>query len=341
MRRFCLAFFTGLILCQSAIAQDKSAAASEQAMTSQQAAQLQEAKQLSDKVTALYNEGKYDEALPQAKRALEIVEKNLGPENPLIVSDLINLGEIYIAKRRYGDGQELLERAVKIYEKAVGPDSPRIGDLLDRIALTNYARGNSQKTEKLYLRALMIREKAYGPESAEVAKSLSKLAEYYLFEGEYERAGEVFKRLLPIREKKAGVKNQALIETLERYACLMRKRGQQDEALKLEDRASSLNSDDDKSKIKPIELDVVNGKAISLPKPSYPEQAKAARVAGIVEVKVLIDERGKVIRACAVNGPLPLQLSSEWAAYAARFTPTLIKGTPTKVTGIITYHYQL
>ncbi|MBD0373237.1 MAG: tetratricopeptide repeat protein [Pyrinomonadaceae bacterium] len=309
-------------------------------MTSQQASQLEEAKQLGDKVTKLYNEGKYDEALPQAKRALEIIEKNLGPEDPLIVSALINLGEIYIAKRKYGEGQELLERAVKIYEKTVGPNTPRIGELLDRIALTNYARGNSQKTEKLYLRALAIREKAYGGESAEVGKSLSKLAEYYLLEGLYEKAGDVFKRLLPIREKKAGVKNQALIETLERYACLMRKKGQEDEALKLEGRASSL-SDVNPNNLPPVEADIVNGRAISLPKPSYPEQARAARVTGLVIVRVLIDERGKVIRACALSGPLPLQLSSEWAAYGAKFTPTLVNGTPVKVTGIITYNYLL
>ena len=42
---------------------------------------------------------------------------------------------------------------------------------------------------------------------------------------------------------------------------------------------------------------VLNGKAVSLPKPEYPESARAAKIEGIVSVKVLIDEEGNVISA--------------------------------------------
>src|ERR1043166_5317823 len=39
----------------------------------------------------------------------------------------------------------------------------------------------------------------------------------------------------------------------------------------------------------------LNGKAIDLPKPEYPEAARAARVGGIIGVNVVIDESGTVI----------------------------------------------
>jgi outer membrane biosynthesis protein TonB len=46
---------------------------------------------------------------------------------------------------------------------------------------------------------------------------------------------------------------------------------------------------------------VLNGKAVSLPKPEYPETAKAAGVEGVVKVEVTIDENGTVESAQAIK----------------------------------------
>src|SRR5690349_13383894 len=42
---------------------------------------------------------------------------------------------------------------------------------------------------------------------------------------------------------------------------------------------------------------VLNGKAISLPKPVYPAEAKARQAEGPVSIKITIDEEGNVIEA--------------------------------------------
>ena len=89
----------------------------------------------------------------------------------------------------------------------------------------------------------------------------------------------------------------------------------------------------------PISGGVLNGKAISLPKPPYPAIAKAAHASGTVTVQVTIDESGKVISAHAVSGHPLLQQSAVQAAYQARFTPTQLSGQPVKVTGVITYNF--
>ena len=91
----------------------------------------------------------------------------------------------------------------------------------------------------------------------------------------------------------------------------------------------------------PISGGVLNGKAISLPKPGYPPVAKAARQTGTVTVQVTIDENGSVISARAVGGPPLLQAAAVQAAYGARFSPTKLSGQPVKVTGVITYNFQL
>ena len=91
----------------------------------------------------------------------------------------------------------------------------------------------------------------------------------------------------------------------------------------------------------PISGGVLNGRAVSLPRPPYPETARRARSAGTVSVEVTIDEGGKVIAARAVSGPALLRAAAVSAARLARFSPTLISGRPVQVTGIINYNFSL
>ena len=88
-----------------------------------------------------------------------------------------------------------------------------------------------------------------------------------------------------------------------------------------------------------IEGGVLNGKALSLPKPPYPPIARAARASGPVVIQVLIDEEGNVVSARAVSGHPLLLAVSVAAARAAKFSPTLLEGEPVKVTGVIQYNF--
>lgn len=85
--------------------------------------------------------------------------------------------------------------------------------------------------------------------------------------------------------------------------------------------------------------DLLNSRAISLPKPIYPRFAQEMKIEGIVSVQVTIDESGNVISARAINGHPLLRKPSEEAAMKAKFTPTRLGGEPIKVTGLITYNY--
>ena len=89
----------------------------------------------------------------------------------------------------------------------------------------------------------------------------------------------------------------------------------------------------------PISGGVLNGKAISLPKPNYPPIARQAHASGTVVVQVTIDENGQVISARAVSGHPLLQAVAVAAARGARFSPTKLSGQPVKVTGVITYNF--
>jgi TonB family protein len=113
---------------------------------------------------------------------------------------------------------------------------------------------------------------------------------------------------------------------------------------------------------KTINGGVLNGKAVSLPKPEYSAEAKAAKIEGTVRVDILIDEQGTVITAEPViaqtetatvelgggkvktveNEPIsPILLeSAQRAAMAAKFSPTLLSGLPVKVRGVLIYNFM-
>src|SRR5437016_3968596 len=90
---------------------------------------------------------------------------------------------------------------------------------------------------------------------------------------------------------------------------------------------------------RPVEGGILNGRAIELPRPAYPDEAKKEHASGQVQVKVLIDETGKVISAEAVFGPESLRKAAVEAARRARFSPARVDGVPAKLSGIITYDF--
>lgn len=94
------------------------------------------------------------------------------------------------------------------------------------------------------------------------------------------------------------------------------------------------------NKLKTISGGILNGKALSLPKPPYPPIAKAAKASGTVVVKVLVDENGNVVSASAVSGHPLLQAAAVAAARGAKFTPTKLSGQPVKVSGVINYVFN-
>jgi len=96
-----------------------------------------------------------------------------------------------------------------------------------------------------------------------------------------------------------------------------------------------------KPMLRPVSGGVLNGTAVNLPSPTYPDAAKRMRVEGVVTVEVVVDETGKVIAAQATSGPAALRDVAVQAALKARFSPTKLSGQPVKVSGLINYRFAL
>lgn len=86
---------------------------------------------------------------------------------------------------------------------------------------------------------------------------------------------------------------------------------------------------------------VLQGKAIERRTPAYPAMARQIRLEGSVAVEIVISPDGRVESWRAMSGhplfvPSAIEAVRQW-----RFEPTLLNGTPVRVTGIITFVFRL
>jgi TonB family protein len=254
----------------------------------------------------------------------------------LVEGAVFNLFEIHNATKKYGEAQKLMDWYLKLREEKGGLEHPRLAILLDRVAVLAYIKNDFQKSEAAYKRALAIREKAFGQNHAEFAKSLYSLAEFYRFTGKFDKAQPLYEQATILRKKLFGPDNPEYLKTKDRYFCLAYETLQDK---KLKEFTEKLDASDGGKPTKPPE-ELLNGRAVSLPRPSYPEEARRERLQGVVIIKVTINELGNVTEASDMCGANPiLAKTSVQAAREARFIPTKVSGRPITVTGVITYNF--
>ena len=301
----------------------------------QESPELKEATDLSASVVKLFNQQKFDEALPLAKRALQIREKLLPRTDPLVMKSLAYVGDLYIAKQDYNAAKQAFERLLPILEEKFDPTDLNLASTLDKLAMLYYRTGNMSKAESMYQRAVEVREKAFGAENLEVGEPLFAQAQFYRYRKNFDRALSSYKRVLSIYEKTPDVSKDKFERASNGFYCLAYESNNPEVYEEFKKARSPI------SQAPLFDLpQIINGRALSLGRPEYPPQARDLALSGRVYVLVLIDETGKVISAIDMcQGPPYLSEASVKAALKSRFTPTKVSGKPVKVKGLIQYNF--
>ena len=78
--------------------------------------------ELDSKVSKLYQQGKYSDAIKVAKEALEVAKRTFGPDHPDVATVLENVSELY-KKIGKEDEAERLEERVKIIRSSQSSDT--------------------------------------------------------------------------------------------------------------------------------------------------------------------------------------------------------------------------
>jgi len=195
---------------------------------------------LVEQARELMKAGKFEEALPLAQRALEIREKNLGPNHPAVAGSLMLLANAYDGLFFYYRALPLYQRALKIREQALGPEHPDTAASMTRLARSYQIVGSFDKALPLAQRALKIREKALGPEDPLTAQSMSVLGFLYAQMGAHDKALPLMQQSLKVSEKSLGPEDPQTAAVLDNLAMLYTQMGSFDQALPLAQRAVAI-----------------------------------------------------------------------------------------------------
>ena len=305
--------------------------------TSQESPELNEATEMTKSVAQLFKEGKFDEALPLAKRALEIRERLLPRNDPRVANSLSFLGDVYLAKREYDNARKTFERLLHLQEELVGPTDVRLANTLDRLALLYYEDEKPLKAEEFYQRSLTLREQALGPEDLQVANSLYALGQFYRLRRDYDKALNSYRRSLMIYGRAGGVTTAEFQRASTGLSCL----GYQSEnPTAITEELENIQKQFAPGLPPVLTAKMLNGYAVTMAKPEYPRAARERQLSGTVVVQVEVDEQGKVITAKDIcQGPPYLSESAVQAALKSRFAPTQISGVPVKTKGVLRYNF--
>ncbi len=215
------------------------------ATTSVMAQEADDAKQLDGQFIELYRQGKYEEAIPLAEKALEIrlrlldgdkadVSQNLND----VAASLANLGELFRSTGRFDKAEPLLLRAADIKKKLSGPDVD-YSHVLNILALLYNDMGRYDKAEPIFLEAAEIRRSILGLDHPDYATILNNLALLYRNTGRYDKAEQLYLQSIEITRKR-GSETHAHATTLNNLGLLYSITGRYDKAEPLYLQASEI-----------------------------------------------------------------------------------------------------
>lgn len=296
---------------------------------------------LDRQVVKLFSEGKYEEALPMAERAVELRAAALG-KNALKTGESVrNLAYVQLAAGRTKTAAGSFERAIAIFSETPALSAKsrdELGAMLERAGAARFELGQSPRAVELLRRAVAERDLVHGADSLKSADASFLMANVLYSTRDYKAAATSYWRALETRQSRLGTLAWDTEDASIRYLCSATKAGTREEANM---RMQSLPKwKPEGAKASAVRGGVINGRAKRLPRPEYPVGARNALPQGDVTVWTVIDEGGRVVFACTISGDRFFWESAERAAYASEFAPTMLEGNPVKVVGILVYRFS-
>lgn len=114
---------------------------------------------LNNRAVSFRSQGRYAEAEPLFRQALDIMERAKGAEHLDVAIILNNLGELYYVQGRYAEAEPFYQRAMAIKEKMLGPDDLGLATTLDNYAALLARTNREDQATTLAARAKLIRAK--------------------------------------------------------------------------------------------------------------------------------------------------------------------------------------
>ena len=192
------------------------------------------------KANLAFARGDFGGALDEYRRALEIYEELLGPDDPALAMTLHSIANCLSGQ---GEGEQalaVLERILAIEEQNLGAEHPDVAWTLINLSLAHGVEHRYDEAHELALRALKIREQVYGPEHRFVGHALQFMCGADADRGRLDRAERECARALKIHMQSPGPDHPETAWTMFNVGLVAHELGRLDEARKHWQRAHEI-----------------------------------------------------------------------------------------------------
>ena len=111
-------------------------------------------------VITLYKQGRYEEAIPWAEKALKTARQEMGENHHALSLNYLAL--LYQSMGRYVEAEPLYLQTVEIVKEQLGEDHPFYAASLHNLASLYESMGRYAEAEPLYLQAIEIDKEQLG-----------------------------------------------------------------------------------------------------------------------------------------------------------------------------------
>lgn len=196
----------------------------------ERAAKLEQAAKLDERIQAMSERKRHADAVPLARRAVQLREEALGPDHGEVADSLRGLADLYLELRRYPEAEPPIRRAIQIYEKLDRADPeddhalPGMEPALAQLGRLHEAQDRFADAEASYLAALrwtVNRQLKWDPgaDSSAITRLrlfYSQWGEVVAKQGRYPEAEAIYQKALALRraDGKPAALTGALLKSL-------------------------------------------------------------------------------------------------------------------------------
>jgi CHAT domain-containing protein len=195
--------------------------------------QLNEAFAADEKLVALYDEGKFAEALSVAEEIFEIQKQVLGELHPDCAASLNNLAVLCEVTGNLTRAELLHRHVLELRRAVLGERHPEYATSLNNLGVLHFSMGNCAAAEPLCKQACEIEKSVLGDQHPSYAASLNNLAVIYRNLGDYASAEPLYRQSMKIDVATQGRQSPAYATSLNNMAALYESMGDYIRAEKL------------------------------------------------------------------------------------------------------------
>jgi tetratricopeptide (TPR) repeat protein len=170
-------------------------------------------------------QGRYTQAEPIMRRALNFAERVFGAESLEVSGALNNLGMFGKFAGRFDEASDCYRRALAILEKHYGEDCPEAASIYHNLGGLEHARGRYAEGTPYARKSVALRRRIHGDNHPDVAADTAALAALLDGQGKYAEAALLYQRALAVFEQVYSPEHYEIAAVLNNLAMIYQARG--------------------------------------------------------------------------------------------------------------------